>query len=76
MATTHTICDDVFTAALSCVSATCEMLTNVFTCGGEKHDEGAVAEGSAVLEGVKLSVAETEPEGTQSSVRPFFSTQP
>ncbi|KAB5546643.1 hypothetical protein PHYPO_G00074410 [Pangasianodon hypophthalmus] len=73
---TQHICDGVCTAALSCVSEVCEMLVNVFACGGERHDGAAVAESSEESgeEGVRLSVKETEPAETQHSVRPFFST--
>lgn len=77
MAATQTICDGVCTAVLSCVSAICQMFSTVCACGEERHDGDAVAEGSAESEeGVKLSVEETEPAGTQSSVHPFFSIQP
>ncbi|KAK2824945.1 hypothetical protein Q7C36_018872 [Tachysurus vachellii] len=80
MATVYTTYDGVCTAAIRCVSAVCHVLSQVFTCarGGERPDEDVVAEGAAELEKgfVKLSVEETEPAASQSSLRlditPFF----
>ncbi|GAA6090344.1 uncharacterized [Tachysurus ichikawai] len=63
------------TAALTCVSDICVMFVNVFTCGGERYDLSAVAEVSAES-GEGLSVEETEPAGSRSSVHPFFLTEP
>lgn len=78
MSTAQYICDGVCTAVLSGVSEICEMLVNVFACGGEIHDQDVAADHSAESgeEVVRLSVEETGPAGTQHSVRPFFSTDP
>ncbi|KAG7323375.1 hypothetical protein KOW79_013077 [Hemibagrus wyckioides] len=67
------ICYGVCNAALTCVSEILEMLVNVFACGGERYDQAA-EDSAESEEGFGLSVEETEPAGTRSSVRPSILT--